>query len=282
MVHTEVIFSWEETLSFESSGQSGFLVSFAVENWFFFFIAWLSVAIGGIAITVCKLASQRIYAAHQQDIPLRKLGFLLAAFAAIYFLSSLLVRPSSVVPATDLLLDGLGASAILILAFFGFGSAPVIQPSSDTLYGSSNIRQPRIARLPPPKKLEHVFHIVLESADGLAWPFSSDFCEQRCCQDIKPEYNTADHITPFFASLVKDPNTYFTPELKTSIAYTTKSHFGSMCGQHPQFKNFVTGEAHVDPPLPCLPKLLRALDPKFQTAFYVVSSQMICLIAKEG
>jgi hypothetical protein len=219
-VLAEVIFSWEETLSFESSGQSGFLVSFALDNWFCFFASWMSVAVGGLAITVCKLVLRHIYAGHQQNPPLRKLAFLAVASGSIYILTSLLVRPSSVVPATDLLLDGFGASATLLLAIFGFGSGPVIQPPSDSLYGSSNIRQPRITRLPSAKKLEHVFHIFLESADGLAWPFSSDFCEQRFCQDIKPEYNTAEHMTPFFASLVNDPNTYFTPHFKTKCVWT--------------------------------------------------------------
>jgi hypothetical protein len=143
----------------------------------------------------------------------KQVCFLARFLAVVYICSSIFIRPSSVIPVGNLLLDGITTAAGL--AFASSAGAMTSQSHAAGLYGASNIRQPRVARLPAPRKIEHVFQIFLESSDGLAWPFSPEFCEKRSCQDIAPEFNTAEHMTPFFSSLIRDPNTYFTSNFKT-------------------------------------------------------------------
>jgi hypothetical protein len=87
-------------------------------------------------------------------------------------------------------------------------------PNETTIYGVSNMYSPRVTPVDP---IEHVFLIYLESGESLAWPFSPEFCKNRDCADISPEYNTPDHFTPFFKSLVmQDPNAVYLEDFRTN------------------------------------------------------------------
>lgn len=186
----------------------------------------------------------------------------------LYGVYCTIVRPPSVLATNDMLLDGFETAGKMAWE-------AVVPPSDDkkadvrdTLYGRSNALEPRVSMLKPVK---HVFFVSMESADGLAWPWSSRFCEERNCMDMPAEYNTPEHMTPFYASLINSKDTYYTAEYKANIAYTAKSMFGAMCGQLPEYKPLMTGEIEMNTTLPCLPNLLRTADPSFKSAQYSVS-----------
>ena len=71
-------------------------------------------------------------------------------------------------------------------------------------------------RLTPVDGIEHVFLIYLESGESAAWPYTPEFCKTRDCADIAPEYDTPDHFTPFFKSLIDgDPHALYMEDFRT-------------------------------------------------------------------
>lgn len=269
--------SWKDALTFEAEGRTDFLVASAIQSWYFFAGAYL-------AIFLLARLGRWLSTRQWQDV-LRKVSkkqnsnkdnklyaWTPRLLLASYVLLAICFRPPRMLPSSDLLWEGLHTSAILFATKIGLvhPHAYIFQ-MNDTLYGKSNILEPRIT---PLDEIRHVFIVSLESADGLAWPYTPKYCEQRNCMDIPDEYNTAQHITPFFQSLIEKENTFFTSDYKANIAYTAKSHFGLACGQLPEYKNWVKAEIEMDPPLPCLPDVLRAADPAFKSAHWTVSWDM--------
>lgn len=182
----------------------------------------------------------------------------------------MIVRPPSHTLKTgDLLLSGIGFAFELGLGRSAGNNFVFHQANETFFYGESNIRQPRRSATKP---IEHVFLIFLESADGLAWPFSPNFCSQRNCSDLDPKYNTPEYFTPFFNFLVNDdPEAVLLEGFRTTVALTAKSNMATECGVMSEVRDGIGNEALMKNRLPCLPDLLRAYDPSFKSRKFVVS-----------
>lgn len=266
---TDVTVTWKDALTFESDGRSGFLIDSAIESWYCF--------AGAFGVIILVAMAGRWFVQVQQGLrPLYDVkdlcvhAWTLRVLLTVYILSALAFRPPPVLPSSDLLFDALSAVGFLSATKVGLIRIPEVVIRADTtLYGKSNIFEPRVT---PLDEIRHVFIVSMESADEMAWPYTPEYCKQRNCEDIAPEYNTPHHMTPFFQSLIdKEENTFYTSQYKASIAYTSKSHFSMACGQLPEFEALIKNELQVDPPLPCLPDLLRVMDPAFKSAHWAVS-----------
>lgn len=265
----DVVITWKDALSFEASGRSEFLIKSAMESWYCFAAALASIISTAwffrwLAFTIEGYRMKNGEAAHQRTTVLAA-----RCMFGVYVLLALWFPPPRLLNSSNLLWDGVKTATIMGLTNLGVISnlGPHVESNSE-LFGRSNIYEPRLT---PMGDIKHVFVVSMESADGLAWPYSPKYCENRNCMDIPSEYNTVEHITPFFNSLIQKDNVFFTSEYKASIAYTTKSHFALACGQSPDYTNWVEEEWEVLPPLPCLPQVLRAADPSFRSSHFAVS-----------
>lgn len=178
------------------------------------------------------------------------------------------VRPPRALPATDLLIDGVTATSAILL-FQEEHTHPTALNKNTTIYGQSNAFQPRLTPIDS-DKIEHVFFLFLESADHLAWPYQPDqFCKHRNCEDLPEQYNKVEEFTPFFNDLIKnDPHTVFIDNFRTNLAYTIKSHLGSMCGVMPHVRDFIGPEAEMHTPTGCLPHIVKQLDDNWKTGWF--------------
>lgn len=137
------------------------------------------------------------------------------------------------------------------------------------LYGHSNIHSPyrpeySHANATAPR---HIFHVLLESASSLSYPFDG-FCADHGCEDISsPNAHllTSEHMTPNYARFVNE--SYNLGTLMSTTSFSNKAHFASVCGTMPELKDW-TSEHEKPTALPCLPELLKAMDPEFATAMF--------------
>lgn len=138
-------------------------------------------------------------------------------------------------------------------------------PGDAVFYGESNVDLPYLGNFTQGSSPRHVFHIFLESASAMAMPFSPSFCTHHNCGQVDERYLNADHLTPNYKAFLAEA--YDGRSLLSSSSFSIKSHFASMCGTMPQFSDF--NSEHLRPTaLPCLPRLLRELDPAFTTAHF--------------
>lgn len=255
-------------LTFNTDGRTDYLVKSALQSWYCFAGAY--TAILGLQRTGGWLGNrlQSLFRLTDNGLVAWALRVMVLAFIT----AAIVYRPPRSLTTNDLLWEAVSTCAVLSAEGLGFLSSLAHDTikTNPELYGRSNIFEPRVT---PLDEIRHVFIISLESADNLAWPYSPDYCKHRGCDDIPPEYDNVEHMTPFFASLInRTENVFYTPNYKANIAYTAKSHFGMACGQLPHFKHMVTAEVEMDPPLPCLPDVLRAFDPSFRSAHWTVSN----------
>ena len=237
-----------------------------------FFLTWLVIFAVGTLITLLRCwvplwvengsLARKIsqYAPPPGKIRITIISFIVLGFLAV----CAAVRPPKALPATDLLIDGVTATSALLL-FSDDHTRPMALDRNTSIYGQSNIHQPRLSPIDS-DKIEHVFFLFLESADHLAWPYQPDeFCKHRNCEDISEEYNKVSEFTPFFSDLIKnDPHTVFIEDFRTNLAYTIKSHLGSMCGVMPHVRDYVGAEAEMNTPTGCAPHIVKQLSSEKQ------------------
>ncbi|KAK9900540.1 alkaline phosphatase-like protein [Cystobasidium minutum MCA 4210] len=261
-----VVFSWQG--AFDSASQSGYLFGYAMTEFPHFFYTYLTILTGGTFVTLSRYwialwrnegltadVIRQYTGKISGKLRVALLSLLLACFLAV----CAAIRPPNALPATDLLIDGITATSALLL-FSDDHTHPIALNKNTTIYGQSNIFQPRLTPINS-DKIEHVFFLFMESADHLAWPYQPDqFCKHRNCEDMPEQYNRVEEFTPFFNDLIKnDPNAVFIKDFRTNLAYTIKSQLSSLCGVMPHVRDQVASEAVMNSATGCLPHIVKEL-----------------------
>lgn len=112
---------------------------------------------------------------------------------------------------------------------------------------------------------KHVFHVLLESSTHDAWPHHPHFAQRLGLDDIPEEYNQASFVTPHFDKIAK--SSFVARNWYSNARYTVKAQYALNCGVYPRAAETAYAEGHTTEDLPCLPHLLKQLDPTFSTAF---------------
>ena len=155
--------------------------------------------------------------------------------------------------------------------------------SVPSMHGRTNIDLPFSYPVAVERKQhKHVFMIWLEGSAAAAWPWTKEsvfylnelsvsvakniyrYCQMHNCADIPAQYDTPEHMTPFFQNLTR--GALRVQNYAVNVAFSVKSDHTAACGNIPPSSDFTSVEHAIQVPRPCLPHILA--NNSYSTAYY--------------